>query len=56
MVRLLIDHGAKINATDKQGETPLHYAAENGMFVKIHKLRIKTNANLLTLFQFPKYR
>ncbi len=27
--RLLLDHGAELNATNKNGMTPLHYAAES---------------------------
>lgn len=26
MVRLLLEHGAKVNVTNERGETPLHYA------------------------------
>ena len=31
MVRLLIQHGAKINKKDEDGWTPLHAAAANGL-------------------------
>lgn len=30
IVKLLLHHGALINATDRQGKTALHYAAEEG--------------------------
>lgn len=30
MVELLINHGAKVNVKDIDGDTPLHYAAYNG--------------------------
>jgi ankyrin repeat protein len=31
IVRLLLDHGADVNATQADGFTPLHEAAQNGM-------------------------
>ena len=31
MVRLLIQHGAKMNKKDEDGWTPLHAAAANGL-------------------------
>jgi len=30
VVLILLDHGAQINPYDKQGNTPLHFACNNG--------------------------
>lgn len=35
-VQVLIDHGADVNATDKNGNTALHEAASHGNFFSYH--------------------
>jgi len=35
---LLLSHGADVNAVDKDGRTPLHYAAEGGCAEAVKKL------------------
>ncbi|KAA0202889.1 hypothetical protein HAZT_HAZT002366 [Hyalella azteca] len=48
MVKLLLDHGAKVNVSDKDGWTPLHAAATCG-FTDIVKALIKAGAELLAI-------
>lgn len=37
MVNLLLKHGSDINATNHDGWTPLHFAAEYGNWIKLRK-------------------
>lgn len=45
MVSLLISHGARINATDQNGDTALHYAAQVGRLPSVRVL-LNAGANL----------
>jgi 26S proteasome non-ATPase regulatory subunit 10 len=40
VVRLLIGCGADVNATNKTGQSPLHYAASKNR-LQVHHVRIK---------------
>lgn len=45
IIKLLIEHGAKVNETDGTGETPLHFASSRG-FVDVVKLLLEHGANV----------
>ena len=45
IVKLLIDHGAAVDARDKDGDTPLHDAARNGHLPAV-KLLVGAGAQL----------
>lgn len=45
IIKILLDYGANINVTDKEGITPIYCAASNG-FTEIVKELVKYNANV----------
>lgn len=46
VVNYLIKHGADVNIVNKNGQTPLLYAAENNQNLEITTALIKAGANI----------
>lgn len=53
MVRLLLDHGADVNATNMSGSTALHYASLNGRLEVVQEL-VKYKAKAVVENKFGK--
>eukprot|EP00177_Eucheuma_denticulatum_P005309 GFKZ01009656.1.p2 GENE.GFKZ01009656.1~~GFKZ01009656.1.p2 ORF type:complete len:180 (+),score=26.58 GFKZ01009656.1:89-628(+) len=53
MVRLLLDHGADVNATNMSGSTALHYASLNGRLEVVQEL-VKYKARAVVENKFAK--
>jgi hypothetical protein len=48
VIKLLIEHGANVNATDSRGMTPLHCAASSG-FAETARILLEQGADMLAL-------
>lgn len=50
-VEVLIDYGANINAIDRMGKTPLHYAIALGSRFEI-EFKMNYNLKVINLYEF----
>ena len=51
LIDLLLDHGASVDDTDRDGNTPLHFAARNWLYIEAARHLLSRGANLSAIDQ-----